>query len=100
MICLWVFVMTTLIFESLEQEEKRRQTLIFSATMTFVHAGPQRSIKKRVQMTVDSKLDKLIKEIGLTKKPAIVDLSRKEGTAEKVVETRLVVGGPVGLMSQ
>ena len=70
------------------QEEKKRQTMIFSATMTFVHAGPQRNIKKRVAMTVDLKLDKLIKEVGLSKKPAIVDLSNKGGTAEKVVETR------------
>merc|ERR1719431_2334147 len=77
------------IIHHMNKEEKKRQTLIFSATMTFVHAGPQRSIKKRVAMTVDLKLDKLIKEVGLSKKPAIVDLSRKEGTAEKVVETRL-----------
>ena len=76
------------VFFSLLQEEKKRQTLIFSATMTFIHAGPQRSIKKRVVMTVDLKLDKLIKQLGLSKKPAVVDLSRKEGTAEKVVETR------------
>ncbi|KHN87221.1 ATP-dependent RNA helicase DDX24 [Toxocara canis] len=68
----------------------KRQTFVFSATLTFVHPAPRRLDAKPTQkMTVNDKIDRLIEIIGLRKKPKIIDITRPMGTAEALVETRM-----------
>ena len=38
-----------------EKKLKKRQTYIFSATLTLVHSGPQRFIKKKKKMPITQK---------------------------------------------
>uniref|UniRef100_A0A9J2PJ32 ATP-dependent RNA helicase n=1 Tax=Ascaris lumbricoides TaxID=6252 RepID=A0A9J2PJ32_ASCLU len=46
----------------------KRQTLVFSATLTFVHPAPRRlNIQQTQQMTTKEKIDRLIEIVGLRK---------------------------------
>lgn len=56
---------------------QKRQTYIFSATLTTVHHGPNRKNAKSVTEapTKNVKLDKLVKKIGMKQKPYVVDLT-------------------------
>ncbi|CAG0883927.1 unnamed protein product [Cyprideis torosa] len=68
---------------------KKRQTFLFSATLTLLHSPPEwlkRKKRKRANMTVKKKLSSLLELVGMEKQPKLVDLSQKQGTAEKLKE--------------
>uniref|UniRef100_A0A3Q2UBA2 ATP-dependent RNA helicase n=1 Tax=Fundulus heteroclitus TaxID=8078 RepID=A0A3Q2UBA2_FUNHE len=68
-----------------------RQTFVFSATLTLAHALPSRVLqkkkKKKQQLDNRSKLELLIEKVGITSKPKVIDLTRKEATVETLTET-------------
>nr|CAB3236981.1 ATP-dependent RNA helicase ddx24 [Phallusia mammillata] len=72
--------------------DKKRQTYIFSATLTTVHQGPSRKNVKGVSEgpTKSAKLDKLVKRIGMRQKPHVVDLTTNKVTAEKLSEAKII----------
>ncbi|XP_013413231.1 ATP-dependent RNA helicase DDX24 isoform X2 [Lingula anatina] len=76
-----------------QKKKKKRQTFVFSATLTLVHSVPQRLLmkkkKKKFKMTQEQKLESLMADIGIKEKPKIIDLTRKTATAERLVETRI-----------
>lgn len=39
-----------------EKKKNTRQTFVFSATLTLVHSGPQRSSRKKMTLTEEKKL--------------------------------------------
>ncbi|VDK48128.1 unnamed protein product [Anisakis simplex] len=65
----------------------KRQTLVFSATLTFVHPAPKRIDAH--QITTQEKIDHLIEIVGLRKERRVFDITRSFGTAESLVETRM-----------
>ncbi|XP_076341497.1 ATP-dependent RNA helicase DDX24 isoform X2 [Tachypleus tridentatus] len=71
-----------------EEVRKKRQTFIFSATLTMVHGLPQRLLlnKKKFKLTQKEKLELLMSELGTRDKPKIIDLSRRVGTVETLTE--------------
>ena len=72
---------------------KKRQTFVFSATLTLVHSGPERQPVKRKRkfktMSIESKLDELMTRVGVDPKAKVIDLTQKTGTAETLVESRI-----------
>ncbi|KAG5267874.1 hypothetical protein AALO_G00226900 [Alosa alosa] len=75
---------------STSQFNPKRQTFVFSATLTMVHSLPMRVQQKKgrkVQPT--SKLDLLMQKVGIKDKPKVIDLTRKEATVETLTETRI-----------
>lgn len=66
-----------------------RQTYVFSATLSLTHSGPQRHIKKKRKKESGNKLDELVERIGIKGKPKVIDLTRKEATAQTLTETRI-----------
>lgn len=79
------------------QFNPKRQTFIFSATLTMVHSLPlrlqqqQKKKKKTAGKTEQrSKLQLLMEKVGIKDKPKIVDLTRKEATVETLTETRII----------
>ena len=74
-----------------EEKKKRRQNFVFSATLSLVHVVPKHILQKKrqKQMTSEEKLEEVITLIGVKEKRKIVDLTRKVGTAETLVESRL-----------
>ncbi|KAM4853059.1 ATP-dependent RNA helicase DDX24 isoform 1-T3 [Thomomys bottae] len=73
------------------QYNPKRQTLVFSATLTLVHQVPARILHKKhiKKMDKTAKLDLLMHKIGLRGKPKVIDLTRKEGTVETLTETKI-----------
>ncbi|CAG0884591.1 unnamed protein product [Darwinula stevensoni] len=81
------------ILERLNASIARRQTFVFSATLTLVHAPPSRlKSMKAWTKTSDNKLANLMKTIKMNGKPKVVDLTRKLGTAEMLSEARILCG--------
>ncbi|XP_073683428.1 ATP-dependent RNA helicase DDX24 [Garra rufa] len=73
------------------QFNPKRQTFVFSATLTMVHSLPARlQQKKRKKPEQRSKLQLLMEKVGVKDKPKIVDLTRKEATVETLTETRII----------
>jgi len=75
-----------------ENKKKRRQTFVFSATLSLIHELPKHLKDKKgaKQMTSEEKLKNLMEMIGVKPRPKIVDLSRKVGmTAETLTESRI-----------
>ncbi|XP_044023530.1 ATP-dependent RNA helicase DDX24 [Siniperca chuatsi] len=68
-----------------------RQTFVFSATLTMARSLPTRLLQKKKKKNLDqrSKLEILMEKVGIKSKPKIVDLTRKEATAETLTETRI-----------
>ncbi|XP_043930525.1 ATP-dependent RNA helicase DDX24 [Protopterus annectens] len=68
-----------------------RQNFVFSATLTMVHQLPKRILKKKNTKSIDreTKLQLLMKKIGIQGKPKVIDLTRKEATVETLTETRI-----------
>lgn len=67
-----------------------RQTFVFSATLTMVHTLPSRLLqKKKKQLDKRSRLEILMEKVGIKSKPKVIDLTRKEATAETLTETRI-----------
>ena len=71
---------------------KKRQTYVFSATLTTTHLTPYRSKQKNNQQmqTKEVKLSKLMKKIGIRNKPHIVDLTTKKVVAEALLEGKII----------
>ncbi|XP_007942733.1 ATP-dependent RNA helicase DDX24 [Orycteropus afer afer] len=73
------------------QYNPKRQTLVFSATLTLVHQAPARILHKKHTKKIDktAKLDLLMQKIGMRGKPKVIDLTRKEATVETLTETKI-----------
>ncbi|XP_013783246.1 ATP-dependent RNA helicase DDX24-like [Limulus polyphemus] len=71
-----------------EEMRKKRQTFVFSATLTMIHDLPQRLLlnKRKYKLTQKEKLELLMSELGTRDKPKIIDLSRRVGTVETLTE--------------
>uniref|UniRef100_A0A914ZNG2 ATP-dependent RNA helicase n=2 Tax=Parascaris univalens TaxID=6257 RepID=A0A914ZNG2_PARUN len=68
----------------------KRQTLVFSATLTFVHPAPRRlNVQQSQHMTTKEKIDRLTEIVGLRKERKVFDITRPLGTAEALTETRM-----------
>ncbi|XP_072545305.1 ATP-dependent RNA helicase DDX24 [Salminus brasiliensis] len=75
---------------STSQFNPKRQTFVFSATLTMVHSLPTRLVRKKgKQLEQRSKLEILMEKVGIKNKPKIIDLTRKEATVETLTETRI-----------
>lgn len=72
--------------------KSRRQNFIFSATLTMVHDVPSRmkNKHKKRKLSEKDKLEELMRTVGISSKPKVVDLTRKLGTAESLCESRIV----------
>ncbi|XP_076382250.1 ATP-dependent RNA helicase DDX24 [Megalopta genalis] len=75
---------------------QKRQTFVFSATLTMVHDIPEHLHKKKknyrnriFKLTSGQKLQKFIDLIGI-KNPKIVDITKESGTASNLTECRIV----------
>ncbi|XP_065607106.1 ATP-dependent RNA helicase DDX24 [Cyrtonyx montezumae] len=73
------------------QYNPKRQTFVFSATLTLVHQTPARILQKKNAKKIDkkTKLEMLMEKVGIKGKPKVVDLTRKEATVETLMETRI-----------
>lgn len=73
------------------QYNPRRQTFVFSATLTLVHQAPTRVLQKKYAKKIDqkTKLEMLMEKVGIRGKPKVIDLTRKETTVETLTETRI-----------
>ncbi|XP_063803663.1 ATP-dependent RNA helicase DDX24 [Pseudophryne corroboree] len=69
----------------------KRQTFVFSATLTLIHQAPVRLLQKKTfkKMDKEGKLGNLMDKIGLKGKPKVIDLTRKQATVETLTETRI-----------
>jgi ATP-dependent RNA helicase DDX24/MAK5 len=73
-----------------EQENSKRQTFVFSATLTMVHELPDYVMKKKKklarskEMTKEQRLDTFISLFGM-KNPKVFDITNNAGVAEKLV---------------
>ncbi|KZC07676.1 ATP-dependent RNA helicase DDX24 [Dufourea novaeangliae] len=76
---------------------EKRQTFVFSATLTMVHDIPEYLQKKKKKhakskihkLTPGQKLQKIIDLVGI-KNPKIVDITKESGTASNLTECRIV----------
>ncbi|XP_076644359.1 ATP-dependent RNA helicase DDX24 [Halictus rubicundus] len=76
---------------------QKRQTFVFSATLTMVHDVPEYLQKKKKKqyknkihkLTSSQKLQNFIDLIGI-KNPKIVDITKESGTASSLTECRIV----------
>ncbi|KAI5618881.1 ATP-dependent RNA helicase DDX24 [Silurus asotus] len=72
------------------QFNPKRQTFVFSATLTMIHSLPSRVLhKKGKKLEQRGKLELLMEKVGIKGKPKVIDLSRKEATVETLTETRI-----------
>ncbi|XP_055989316.1 ATP-dependent RNA helicase DDX24 [Sorex fumeus] len=73
------------------QYNPKRQTLVFSATLTLTHQAPARILHKKHMKKMDktAKLDLLMQKIGMRGKPKVIDLTRNEATVETLTETKI-----------
>ncbi|XP_049625739.1 ATP-dependent RNA helicase DDX24 [Suncus etruscus] len=73
------------------QYNPKRQTLVFSATLTLTHQAPARILHKKHVKKIDkmAKLDLLMQKIGMRSKPKVIDLTRNEATVETLTETKI-----------
>ncbi|XP_068435996.1 ATP-dependent RNA helicase DDX24 [Clinocottus analis] len=69
----------------------KRQTFVFSATLTMDRSVPMRLLQKKKRKILDNRgqLEKLMEKVGIRSKPKIIDLTRKEATVETLTETRI-----------
>ncbi|XP_026789609.3 ATP-dependent RNA helicase DDX24 [Pangasianodon hypophthalmus] len=72
------------------QFNPKRQTFVFSATLTMIHSLPARVLRKKgKKLEQRSKLEVLMEKVGIKGKPKVIDLTRKEATVETLTETRI-----------
>ncbi|XP_053231974.1 ATP-dependent RNA helicase DDX24 isoform X1 [Podarcis raffonei] len=73
------------------QYNPKRQTFVFSATLTLIHQAPTRVLHKKRAVKIDkkTKLEMLMEKVGIKGKPKVIDLTRKEATVETLTETRI-----------
>lgn len=79
-----------------QSKKSKRQNFIFSATLTLVHDIPDYlrlknagRRKKFQSVSADEKLKQFIQGLGISQ-PKIVDITKEQGTAEKLTECRIV----------
>ena len=74
-----------------EKDKKNRQTFVFSATLSLVHDMPKHLAQKKgkKKLTPEEKLKEVMEMIGIKPRPKVVDLTRKIGIAETLVESRI-----------
>ncbi|KAF5909590.1 ATP-dependent RNA helicase DDX24, partial [Clarias magur] len=72
------------------QFNPKRQTFVFSATLTMIHSLPARVLRKKgKKLEQRTKLEVLMEKVGIKGKPKVIDLTRKEATVETLTETRI-----------
>lgn len=72
------------------QFNPKRQTFVFSATLTMAHSLPTRVLQKKgKKVDQRAKLEVLMEKVGIKSKPKVIDLTRKEATVETLTETRI-----------
>ena len=74
-----------------DSKKQKRQTFVFSATLSMVHDIPSYLLKKKKtkKLTSDEKLKSITSAIGVKMKRKVVDLTRKSGTAETLLESKI-----------
>jgi len=74
-----------------EGHKAKRQTFVFSATLSMVHELPAYLMKKKKvkSLTPREKLAEITSVIGVKAKPKVVDLTRKVATAETLIESKM-----------
>ncbi|KAL5017190.1 hypothetical protein ScPMuIL_006779 [Solemya velum] len=78
------------IMNSNYEARKKRQTFLFSATLTMTLPGPQRTLsKKKNKLSTNNKLALLMKNIGMKEHAKVIDLTQKTGTVDTLTETRI-----------
>uniref|UniRef100_A0A914Q646 ATP-dependent RNA helicase n=1 Tax=Panagrolaimus davidi TaxID=227884 RepID=A0A914Q646_9BILA len=70
-------------------ENKSRQTLVFSATLSFVHIPINRPGKNAMKLTKEEKIEKLVQIGGLRKQHKVIDLNESAGTPSSLIEARM-----------
>uniref|UniRef100_A0A1I7WTP3 RNA helicase n=1 Tax=Heterorhabditis bacteriophora TaxID=37862 RepID=A0A1I7WTP3_HETBA len=84
---IYVKMNNRLFIKLLSSASEKLQTLVFSATLTYVHREQIRNHQK--ELTSEMKLKELINLTGLRPQRKVFDLTRKFGTSESLVETRM-----------
>ena len=79
------------VINNTESKNNRRQTFVFSATLSLVHELPKHVAGKKgaKKLTSEEKLKELMSMVGVKSRPKIVDLTRKIGTTETLTESRI-----------
>lgn len=79
-----------------QSKKSKRQNFIFSATLTLVHDIPDylriknaARRKKFQSVSADEKLKQFIQGLGISQ-PKVIDITKQQGTAEKLTECRIV----------
>ncbi|WKY00364.1 hypothetical protein Q1695_014875 [Nippostrongylus brasiliensis] len=68
---------------------EKLQTLVFSATLTYVHHENLRAGQSKKELTPQQKIKEMIQITGMRPNCKVVDITRAFGTAEALVETRI-----------
>lgn len=75
------------------ENSSKRQTFVFSATLTMIHELPQylknKKSKKAATMTKDKRLGEFIAMFGM-KNPKVFDITQQSGVADKLIEARIL----------
>lgn len=77
------------------RENAKRQTFVFSATLTMVHELPSYVVNKKkkniatAEMTKEQRLNTFISTFGMTN-PRVIDISNTYGVAKKLIESRIL----------
>ncbi|KRZ76969.1 ATP-dependent RNA helicase DDX24 [Trichinella papuae] len=74
-----------------ENAIRKRQTLVFSATLSFVHPMPNRLLSKAnaKPLSPEEKIENLISFLSMREKRKVIDLSSKHGLSSSLVESCL-----------
>lgn len=69
----------------------KRQTFIFSATLTLVHEAPQRLLlKSKKKVAQKQKLESFIELIGMKEKPRVIDITQKTALVDTLTESQII----------
>lgn len=77
------------------EENSKRQTFVFSATLTMLHELPDYILKKKKKLirpkevSKDQRIDTFVSIFGM-KNPKVFDITTQAGVAEKLVESRIL----------
>ncbi|VDL79301.1 unnamed protein product [Nippostrongylus brasiliensis] len=72
-----------------QSSTEKLQTLVFSATLTYVHHENLRAGQSKKELTPQQKIKEMIQITGMRPNCKVVDITRAFGTAEALVETRI-----------
>lgn len=75
------------------ESSEKRQTFVFSATLTMIHELPEylrkKKKKKSPSMSKDNRLNEFVSMFGM-KNPKVFDITSQSGVAEKLIEARIL----------